>query len=206
MQKPVLSVPLLWAYFPDIFLQHLGSCMYHFWLTVWPTCKEFPCCQRKHPSKLDLTCLTSFGQGDNCVFYLHSCCFSCRSQPQTQLSTPVIILQRKFLSFLAWSYCFWSSFSWHGINFAAMCLMYKLSVKMHQQVLYYRPRTLQSYATCPHWSLDTLFPHFHQSDWWWMTECSEFSTTVWPLLKYEYHLKVCVLLVASLQKALLSTL
>ena len=75
-------------------------------------------------------------------------------------------------------FCFCSSFSLHGTKSAAMCLVHKLSVKMHHQVLYYRPGMLQSYATCSHWSLDTLFPHFDQSDWWWMTECSKFSTKV----------------------------
>lgn len=30
--------------------KHHGTCMHHFWLTVWPTCKEFLYCQRKHPA------------------------------------------------------------------------------------------------------------------------------------------------------------
>jgi len=104
-----------------------------------------------------------------------------------------------FLSFLAWSYrslhkeswfCFCSSFSWHCTNSAAMCLMHKL----HHQVLYYRPRMLQSYATCSHWSFGTLFPHFQvwpMMDEWMFRILNQSLTTFEMWIPFEGLCSTC---------------
>jgi hypothetical protein len=94
--------------------------------------------------------------------------------------------------------CFWSSFSWRGINFAAISLMFQSSVQTHAHV---------PYATCR--MLLTLLVASRPSSWMISRTFSTFSsirldggrpvrskpaTILWQLLKPEYHSGVFVLL------------
>lgn len=144
--KPVLNVPIVWPFSPDILCRLPCKTLCRtadsqFGLEERTLYEEFPHCQRKWSTWCwRLTCPAPsrrvfFRCGDR-LFHSENCCFISGSPPQIQLSSAVMDLQRKFLTFLSWSckssltgswFCL-QSFGKRSTNVAAYGLMLKIFI------------------------------------------------------------------------------